>query len=194
MKKFIIGCLCLVSFLGACELEDLDKVDLLNLPTGGYMRNIVPRHATLGAPHIGTLTFSLAALNAGKIDFTVEAVTAEKGTQFASYDLAVEFRDRTAANGNNTKPLKTLKSIPSSSYSPDATSGYPRASFVVTSTEIMTALGVTAAEVSTGDSFEITSTMVMKDGKKYSIINTDVNITGGAAYNSPFFYRINVVN
>jgi len=194
MKKFIIGCLCVFTFLAACELEDLDKVDLLNLPHGGYMRNIVPRHATLGAPHIGTLTFSLAALSAGKIDFTVEAVTPEKGTLFTSYDLAVEFRDRTAANGNNTKALKALKSIPSTAYTPDATSGYPRTSFSVTAAEIMTALGVTAAEVSKGDSFEITATMVMKDGKKFTSVNTDVNITGGAAYNSPFFYRINVVN
>ena len=175
--------------VASCELEDLDKIDLLNLPTGGYMRNIVP---AIG--NMGKLTYSISKISSEKIDFTVEAITAEKGTLFTSYDLSVEFKDKTSSNGNNTKTAVALKSIASSSYTPDPGSGYPRASFTITADEVMKALGLTVGQITKGDSFEVTAKMILKDGRIYNAANTDDNIEGGAAYNSPFFYRINVID
>jgi hypothetical protein len=36
--------------------------------------------------------------------------------------------------------------------------------------------------------------MFLKDGRSFDRSNTGVNITGGAFYNSPFFYRVNIAN
>lgn len=185
MKKIILGIFAL-AMLASCEVDDLKKLDLLNLPTGGYMRTISPAAAAL--------VYSKANLGGATLTFVVEAVDPDGGTQSASYDIAAEFRDRTAANGNNTKALKTLKSIPTTGFTKDATSGYLRGSFTVSAAEVMASLGVTADQVTKGDSFELSTTLVMKDGRKYNAVNTDPDILGGAFYNSPFFHRINVVD
>ena len=37
------------------------------------------------------------------------------------------------------------------------------------------------------------SNVKLADGKTFSASNTGLNITGGAFYSSPFFYRVNVV-
>lgn len=189
MKLKLIIFLAGILYWNACKLEDLDKVDLLNLPNGGYMRNIVP---AIG--NMGKLTFAISKITSDKIDYTVEAITPENGTLFASYDLFVEFKDKTASNGNNTKSPVALKSIGSASYTPDPTSGYPRASFSISAQEVMDKLGLSVNMITKGDSFEVTANMVMKDGRVYNAANTDDNFEGGAAYNSPFFYRINVID
>ncbi len=183
MKKIFIIAIGLV-FLGSCEIDDLNKIDLLNLANGAYMRTISPTAANT--------SFTLAGLAGASLTFTVEAVDPDKGAQFASYDLAVEFRDRTASNGNNSVALKTLKSISPTGFNPDPTSGYLRGTFTITSAEIMSTLGVTADKVTVGDSFDVFATLVTKDGRKYSDKNTDPDILGGAFYSSPFYYRINI--
>ena len=44
-----------------------------------------------------------------------------------------------------------------------------------------------------GDRFEVVATMVLSDGRKFTLTNTGPDITGGAFYSSPFFYRVNVL-
>lgn len=185
MKKLFLLTIGIL-ILGSCEIEDLNKLDLLNLDNGAYMRTISPTAANM--------TFSKAAVATASLTFTVEAVDPERGAQFGSYDLAVEFRDRTATNGNNSVALKALKSITPNGFATDATSGYLRGTFNVTAAEIMTLLGVTADKLTKGDSFDVYSTLVTKDGRKYSVSNTDPDILGGAFYNSPFYYRINITD
>ncbi|HNR06964.1 MAG TPA: hypothetical protein PKM27_06570 [Saprospiraceae bacterium] len=183
MKKMLILSLGFVLF-GSCEIDDLNKIDLLNLDNGAYMRTISPTAANMA--------FLKTELGTASLTFTVEAVDPDRGAQFGSYDLAVEFRDRTASNGNNSVALKNLKSIAPTGFTTDPTSGYLRGTFTISSAEIMTALGVTADKVSVGDSFDVFSTLVTKDGRKFSDKNTDPDILGGAFYNSPFYYRLNI--
>jgi hypothetical protein len=86
-----------------------------------------------------------------------------------------------------------LKSIPASSFTKDPTSGYPRATISVSASEALTATKLTASDISVGDSFEVTGTMKLTNGKTFTNTNTGPNITGGAFYSSPFFYKVNVI-
>ncbi|MCP1383473.1 hypothetical protein [Runella salmonicolor] len=176
-------------FFGACKTEMVEKLDDFNLEQGGYMRTVTPYP-------VAAATFSVSKANmAGtKMEAVLEAVTPDKGALFSSYDLTVKFVDATPANGNKSTSDVTLRSIPASSYTKDATTGYPRHTLVITGADVLTATKLTAADVSTGDRFEISATMKLTNGKSFNAANTGLNITGGAFYSSPFFYRLNVVN
>lgn len=173
----------------ACETQMVDKLDDFNLEQGGYMRTVTPFP-------VGNATFNVsrANLTGTKMEAVLEAVTPDKGALFSSYDLSIRFVDTTPANGNRTTVARTLRSIPASAYSKDPTTGYPRHTLSITGTEALTASGLTAADISTGDRFEVTAVMRLSNGRAFTASNTGVNITGGAFYSSPFFYRLNVVN
>lgn len=172
----------------SCKTEMVERIDEFSLEQGGYMRTVTPFP-------VGATTFSVSKANmAGtKMEFVAEAVTPNQGALFASYDLSIRFVDATPANGNKTTTPTALRSIPASAYAKDATTGYPRATISVTGTEALTATKLTEADVSAGDRFEITAVMKLTNGRQFSAANTGVNITGGAFYSSPFFYRLNVV-
>ncbi len=191
MKLIKYSSLILVTslFFIACKTEMVDKLDDFNLDQGGYMRTVTPYP-------VAAATFSVSKANmAGtKMEAVLEAVTLEKGALFSSYDLAVKFVDATPANGNKSTSEVVLRSIPASAYTKDATTGYPRHTLVVTGADVLTATKLTAADISSGDRFEITATMKLTNGKAFNAANTALDITGGAFYSSPFFYRLNVAN
>ncbi len=143
---------------------------------------------------IPTFTVSKANLAGTKLEVVHEAVTSDKGSLFSAYDLVIRFVDATPTNGTNNVADKAFRSIPASSFTPDAATGYPRATMTVTGQEALTATGLTATQISAGDRFEIRGTMKLTNGKSYTAANTGANITGGAFYNSPFFYRVAVAN
>lgn len=172
----------------SCKTEMIEKLDDFNLEQGGYMRTVTP-YPVVAA------TFSVSKANMGgtKMELVAEAVTPNQGALLASYDLAIRFVDTTPANGTKTTTEAPLKSIAASAYAKDPTTGYPRSTISVTGAEALTATKLTAADVSAGDRFEITATMKLTNGRSFNAANTGLNITGGAFYSSPFFYRVNVV-
>jgi hypothetical protein len=185
--KILSICGLLGVFATGCESPLAnERLDEFNFEQGGYMRIV-------NFP-IPTFTVSKANLAGTKLEVLHEAVTPDKGALFSTYDLVIRFVDATPANGSNSVADKTFRSIPASSFTADATTGYPRATMTVTGQEALTAVGLTAAQISAGDRFEIRGTMKLSNGKAFNANNTGVNITGGAFYNSPFFYRIGVAN
>jgi hypothetical protein len=173
----------------ACETQMVDKLDDFNLENGGYMRTVTPFPVAAA-----TFSVSKANMTGTKMEAVLEAVTPDKGALFSSYDLSVRFVDATPANGDKSVAVTTLRSIPASAYAKDATTGYPRHTLVITGADLLTATKLTAADVSNGDRFEVTAIMRLTNGRAFTASNTGVNITGGAFYSSPFFYRVNVLN
>ncbi|GAA4456986.1 hypothetical protein GCM10023189_27020 [Nibrella saemangeumensis] len=172
----------------ACKTQMVEKLDDFNLESGGYMRTVTPYP-------VAASTFSVSKANmAGtKMELVAEAVTPNQGSLLASYDLTIKFVDATPANGTKTTAEVPLKSIPASAYAKDPQTGYPRATISVTGAEALTATKLTNEDISAGDRFEINAVMRLTNGKSFTAKNTGLNITGGAFYSSPFFYRLNVV-
>ncbi|MEZ0486444.1 hypothetical protein [Fibrella aquatica] len=190
MKRFNMLALLLVTVVTAisCKTQMIDKLDDFNLEQGGYMRTVTPFPVVAA-----TFAVSKANMAGTKMELVAEAVTPNSGANFSSYDLSIRFVDATPANGTKTTDIVALKSLPASSYVKDAKTGYPRTTISVTGTEALTATKLTAADISVGDRFEVTATMKLADGKSFSAANSTIDITGGAFYSSPFFYRINVI-
>lgn len=190
MKHFKIYSILLVLGLlvGACKTEMIEPIDLNALETGGYIRTVSPYPVSSSS-----FTYKVSAIATSKMEFLAEAVTPNSGALFSSYDLVIKFVDATPANGTKTTAQLTLKSIPASSFTKDPSSGYPRATIAITATEALAATKLATTDISVGDSFEVTGTMKLTNGKTYTISNTGPNITGGAFYSSPFFYKVNVI-
>ncbi|GAB2767639.1 hypothetical protein GCM10027275_07580 [Rhabdobacter roseus] len=173
----------------ACKTDMVDRIDEFNLEQGGYVRTVTPYPVVAS-----TFSVSKANMSGTKMELVAEAVTPNKGALFASYDLSIRFVDATPANGTKTTSVVPLKSIAASAFAKDAQTGYPRATLAVTGKEALDAVKLSDADISSGDRFELTAVMRLTDGRSFSVVNTGVNITGGAFYSSPFFYRINILN
>jgi hypothetical protein len=187
IKKYSILMVCGLIAL-ACKTEMVERIDLDALENGGYVRTVSPYPVAAT-----TFNYSLANMGGTKMEFLAEAVTPNKGANFATYDLAITFIDKTPANGNKTGVAQPLKKIAASVFVKDAVTGYPRATITVTGTEALTASKVAASDVEVGDYFDVVGKMTLVDGKTFTAANTGLNITGGAFYSSPFFYRVNIV-
>lgn len=172
----------------ACETQMVETLDVFNLDQGGYMRTVTPYPVAST-----TFNFSKANMAGTKMEFVGEAVTLENGALFASYELSIKFVDATPANGSKTTAVLPLKTLAASSFAKDPTTGYPRATIAVTGAEALTATKLVDADIAEGDRFEITATMKLTNGKSFTATNTGVNITGGAFYSAPFFYRVNLL-
>ena len=172
----------------SCETEIIDKIDVFSLQTGAYMRTVAPWPLNVA----NGIVFSKAGLPAANVKLTIEAVDPQQGSTLSSYDLTVRFVDNTPANGTMSKAYTVLESLPASSFTKDAASGYPRRDLTFTAANLMTKLGLTAADISSGDSFEVLAVMRLTDGRSFTDVNSGAEIKGGAYYKSPFFYRITV--
>ena len=179
----------------ACKTQMVERIDEFNLEQGGYMRtvNFAPYDPGAALEAVTRAKISKANLAGTKLESILEAVTPNQGSLFTAYDLSIRFVDATPANGNKTTTVRPLRSIPASAYTKDATTGYPRHTLIITGAEALTATQLTADDISAGDRWEITATMKLSNGKSFNAANTGLNITGGAFYSSPFFYRLNVL-
>ena len=183
----ILAVFAIVFLLTACETEMVERIDEFGLEQGGYIRQVTPFPVT-------AFTVNLANMTGSKMEFVAEAVTPEFGALFQSYDMVVRFVDVTPANGSNNVADVALKSVSSSVFVKDPTTGYPRATISVTGKEAQDALKLTTTQIASGDRFEVRGTMKLSNGKSFTASNTGTNITGGAFYSSPFFHRINIAN
>lgn len=178
----------LTMLISGCDSPlEHDRIDEFALESGGYMRIVSPYPVTASS-----FSFSASNMPGTKMECIHEAVTQNKGSLFESYRLVISFVDNTPDNGVNPVAGKAFRSIPASSYTLDTLTGYPRAAMVITGQEALEAVGLDVTKVAAGDRFEVTGTMTLTDGKSFSAANTGIDITGGAFYSSPFFYRITV--
>jgi hypothetical protein len=188
MKSLIkIGMLLSAFFLVSCETEMIERFDEFSLEKGGYMRTVTPFP-------IPIFSVSKANMSGTKMEMVLEAVTADLGANFDSYEMVIRFLDNTPANGSNAKTDVALKTLTSSNFTKDPTTGYPRTTLTVTGKEMQDALKLTIDQIAAGDRFEIRAKMKLKDGKVFDASNSSGDILGGAFYSSPFLYRVNVAN
>lgn len=125
---------------------------------------------------------------------TLEERDVQRGGLFQSVDVYVKVVDNTPDDGiKSDTNEELLKSIPSTEFEVSQESGYPRGDVEVAAQEVLTKLKLTNNDIYGGDQVEVRFELVLKDGRKFSANNASGIVTGGAFFNSPFFYRIPVV-
>ena len=184
--KFIFVVLAAMGMAISCS-DDKGFFDKDAIVYAAYLNVVATPSSTFG-----TVSQSDFRLNTtSKYEVTLEERDVERGKLFQSVDFYVKLKDNTVPK-LTTNEVK-VKSVPSTSFTQDPDTDYPRATISISAQEVLSALGLAQGDVNGGDQVELRYELVMKDGRIFTDSNASGVVTGGAFFNSPFFYRIPVV-
>ena len=172
-------------FLSSCRDFVEPRIPYATFDTGAYLRTIA-RTST---------TFNFFDLANSKFALTLEAVDIEDGKTVQTVEIRVRHRRLIPGVGLKYTPTSDalVKTLQASDFAPNADSRFLRASFQVTSTEAIAAVGLTAADIKGGDVFEFRLVLNDKFGRRFSSDNVTTNVAGATFYASPFQYPVSVI-
>ena len=172
-------------FLSSCRDFVEPRIPYATFDTGAYLRTIA-RTST---------TFNFFDLANSKFALTIEAVDIEDGKTVQTVEIRVRHRRLIPGVGLKYTPTSDalVKTLQASDFAPNADSRFLRASFQVTSTEALAAVGLSAAEIKGGDVFEFRLVLNDKFGRRFSSDNVTTNVGGAPFYASPFQYPVSVI-
>ncbi|TXE12537.1 hypothetical protein [Algoriphagus aquimarinus] len=180
---FLLGALV---FLSSCRDFVDPAIPYSDFDTGAYLRTIA-RTST---------TFNFFNLNNSKFALTLEAVDKEDGATVETVEIKVQHRRLIPGVGLKYTPAAApvlIKTLQPSDFAPNTDSRFLRTSFEITAAEAMAAVGLTAADIEGGDTFEFSVILNDKFGRSFNRENVSGNIAGAPFYDSPFQYFVNVV-
>ncbi len=131
--------------------------------------------------------FFLTDIDGSSYTFEVEFYDENQGQEVDSYSWVVEHQGELGNHG----PVDIM-TVPSSSFQTNS-NGLPGTTITFTFPQVLDALGITAADVSGGDSFVFNATVRKKDGREFTAANTGTNIIGSAAYRGWFSFPLQVL-
>lgn len=137
--------------------------------------------------------FDLLNLAGSNFAVELEAWDAEQGTLLQSLDLTVEFVDNTPDNGTNPVAQTAVETFAASAFTNDAETGLPNITIQYTANEILSLMGLTAADLDGGDVFRFEWTLNLSNGKSFNRNNSSSSLPGWPFYNSPFLLDVGVV-
>lgn len=172
----------LISFVSCTKEQDPGEIGLAT--SGAYMRDI----------SISSNKFSLSNIGNAFFEISIEEWDIQKGELFDFYVYNVELIDNTPSNGTVNKPIVMVKNVPKSAFSRMGDKGLLRTTVKITSSEVMTALGLTAADLAAGDQFRFIEDLHLTDGRIFNVYNTSPSIAGSAFFNAPMVHFVNVVD
>lgn len=123
-----------------------------------------------------------------EFNLVVEAVDESNGNSVEQVEIFVNRRRGAAL----TTPV-LLTTIPKSEFTSNTESKYLRASIEITLSAAVTAMGLTIGDIAQGDFIEYRLSLLDSKGRVFTNTNLSPDISGGAFYRSPFFYRIPIV-
>ena len=172
-------------FLSSCRDFVEPRIPYATFDTGAYLRTIA-RTST---------TFNFFDLANSKFALTLEAVDIEDGKTVQTVEIRVRHRRLIPGVGLKYTPTSDalVKTLQASDFAPNADSRFLRASFQVTATEALAAVGLSAAEIKGGDVFEFRLVLNDKFGRRFSSDNVTTNVGGAPFYASPFQYPVSVI-
>ncbi|GGG40258.1 hypothetical protein GCM10011344_46410 [Dokdonia pacifica] len=154
----------------------------------------VERGAVVRTLDLSNVDFDINDLQS-TFTINVEEMDIEEGDLLDEVEILVQFKDNTPSNGNSSVPNTMLAIIPAEEWSVGpAPEGLPRTSFVYSYEELLTATGLTTAEVAVKDQFLINLNLKLTDGRVFNAFNaSSIIIAFDTFFSSPFCYTINMV-
>lgn len=188
MLKYSFGLLATVLvFLSSCRDSVEPNIPYASFDNGAYLRTIAtPTNST---------TFNFFNLTGSNFALTLEAVDAEDGATVDNVEIRVRHRRLIPGVGLRFTPATDVlvKTLQSADFKPNDVTRFLRASFSVSATEAIAAVGLTAANINGGDVFEFKLVLKDKKGRTFSSNNVTTNVAGAPFYASPFQYVVSVI-
>jgi len=188
MNKFkIFFGIIAIMWTAACTDFVEPAIPYSDFTTGVYLRTLVNRSAS----------FDFFDIPNQKFNIIVEVVGANEGKDLAK-DVEVYVRRRRGATLTNEVKIATIAGSefgpnPSRVFPAAPDRNYPAKEITITLPATLTALGLSPATVTGGDFIEYRLVLNTNDGKSFTNTNLSADISGGAFYDSPFFYRVPLV-
>jgi len=159
--------------------------------TGLYLRTLA-RQST---------SFDLFNLGTARFEIDIEVVDGDGGNTIQEVVVSVRHRRLIPGVGNQFIPAGTatqvndvvIKTLSASEFSSNPDSRFIGSKVLVTTPEVLTALGMTQAQVEARDVFEFRLEARDVNGRIFNDINASPDVRGGLFYQSPFFYAVEVV-
>jgi hypothetical protein len=181
--KYAIGVMLALSF-SACTDWVEPAIPYNEFETGVYLRTLS-----------STPNFNFFAIPSAQFSLMVEAVDIEDGRRVREVDVFVARR-----RGPNVSPEAKVTTIPATAFQPHSIilpdvhpasgSKYPAATITIPVTQALQAMNMTPADINGGDFLEFRLVLFTTDGRTFTNSNLSGDISGGAFYRSPFFYRV----
>lgn len=188
MLKYSFGLLAtVIVFLSSCRDSVEPNIPYSSFDNGAYLRTIsTPTNST---------TFNFFNLTGSNFALTLEAVDAEDGATVDNVEIRVRHRRLIPGVGLRFTPATDVlvKTLQSADFKPNDVTRFLRASFSISATEAIAAVGLTAAGINGGDVFEFRLVLKDKKGRTFSTNNVTTNVAGAPFYASPFQYVVSVI-
>jgi len=193
--RYIQGAiLSLMMVLVSCTDFVEPNIPYKDFNTGAYLRTI-SRTST---------SFNFFDLANSRFALTLEAVDAENGATVETVEIRVRHRRIIPGVGLQFIPTQTsvipgewtdilVKTLTKADFAPNTDSRFLRASFEISANETMQALGLTAANIEGGDTFEFRLVLNDRFGRVFTNNNRSADVESGLFYASPFQYNVGVV-
>ena len=184
MKKIIsfsFSILMVSSLIFSCSTDDKVVDDVFNQTTNGAVLrtiNIISPDLPLGDD---TANFSVE----------IEEQDNQDGALLSQVRVSAGFKDNTDDGQDNNRAAVLMQTLSAADFSTDTPFGLPRATITLLATEMLSALGLDAANTFGGDQFQISLELELTDGRIFNQGNAGGIITGGF-FASPFFYNGNI--
>ncbi len=156
--------------------EDTDKAPIVTFDTAGH--GAYPRLISEGSKLVNIL--SAADFSASSYTYTIEFVDENDGKNVAEYILELEYDDNDASNGDNSVSGVEIMRVAASSFVENAIGLLELANVTITANDLATAVGVSFADITAGDNFNISGKVIMNDGSVFAGSNSSASVVGAA--------------
>lgn len=180
MKKFklIFGMMAAMILATSCTDFVDPAIPYNEFETGLYLRTITVQSGTFNYFDFANSQFSVI----------LESVDDKDGRNIEQVEVFVAHRRSITVT---TEAL--ILTIPKTAFTTTPDSKYLRTTLTISANDALAAVGFTLADVDGGDSFDFRLIATDNKGRTFTSGQSSGDISGGAYFRSPFFYRVNVV-
>lgn len=182
--KILLSAILILGVVSSCRKDDPNFIDFENLEAGAFLRVV----------SLNSGIFDLLDLGSSSYSITLQYDnTNREQANIASVDFSVAFNDNSPENGDNTVASTFLGTFAGSNFTMNADSGKPEGTYMVEANEVLTTLGLSAADLDGGDSFNFGYVLNLDDGSSWGPTQQGLNVSGGAFFAAPHQTVVNVV-
>jgi hypothetical protein len=155
----------------ACKDENLAPIATFDAAEkGAYVRLISQDNGNV----------NLFDIDNSKISYTIEFVDIEKGSLVSEYALNLEYEDNDPSNGDNSAGPIELRTYKPSDFTTNKDGFMGIENIEITANELITAAGINAADIKSGDKFNIRGRVTTTAGQTFTSANSSAAINGSS--------------
>lgn len=169
-RKLVLGVLAGFAAFSCADENALPIITFDSATKGAYVRLVEESDRSVNLFDISNSTYT----------YTVEFVDVEKGSLVSQYILDLSFEDNDDSNGDESNSIENYSTYEASSFTTSADGFQGLENLSYSASDLISALGVTEANISPGDNFVFTGRLVMQDGSVHNADNSSSAVNGAA--------------